>query len=66
MDSFLVACGWLLRSAEVLGLKCSSNFIELHGSLLRPAGVDVSLKLPTSKTDQQGLGAERRLACICG
>eukprot|EP00972_Heterocapsa_arctica_P063757 9406589-Heterocapsa_arctica.AAC.1 len=65
MDSLLVACGWLLRSAELCGLRCSPRFVEPHGSIFQPAGVDVTLKLPLSKTDQTGIGASRRLACIC-
>ena len=57
--SFITASAWLLREAELADLDFSSrNVVFVSDSV-------VSLKLPMTKADQRGVGAERTLQCHC-
>ena len=62
-DSYVVAEAWLLRSDELQFLNCGDKFVKDHHL---DNSSDVTLRLPTSKTDQRGNGASRRLSCTCG
>ena len=57
--SLITATAWLLREAEVADLDASARNVELH------ADGSVTLRLPMSKQDQRGVGAARRLGCLC-
>ena len=57
--SLITATAWLLREAEVSDLDASARNIEFH------ADGSVTLRLPMSKQDQRGVGAARRLGCLC-
>ena len=55
-DAYVISLHWLLRADETQSL-------SLGMTSLGPG--DVTLWLPTSKTDPRGNGASRRLTCIC-
>ena len=62
-DSYVIAVGWLLRETELSNVVADDKQIFIDG----PPGQElVTLFLPTSKTDQAGRGAARRLAHECG
>ena len=58
--SYLVASAWLLREVELSDLDASGRSIAFNDR-----EDEILLKLPMSKSDQKGAGAERRLPCIC-
>ena len=62
-DAYVVSLHWLLRADETENLLLSETSLVLHGSRTDPG--DVTLRVPTSKTDPRGNGASRRLTCIC-
>jgi hypothetical protein len=62
-DAYVIAVHWLLRSDEVVGMSLSEGVLTFHEDEADQG--EVTLRLPTSKSDQQGAGAARRLACIC-
>ena len=62
-DAYVVSLHWLLRADETDNLLLGMTSLVLHGSETDPG--DVTLRVPTSKTDPRGNGASRRLTCIC-
>ena len=62
-DAYVVSLHWLLRADETENLLLGMTSLVLHGSETDPG--DVTLRVPTSKTDPRGNGASRRLTCIC-
>ena len=62
-DAYVVSLHWLLRAHETENLLLGMASLVLHGSETDPG--DVTLQVPTSKTDPRGNGASRRLTCIC-
>ena len=62
-DAYVIAVHWLLRSDEVVGMSLSEGVLTFHEDEADQG--EVTLRLPTSKSDQQGAGVARRLACIC-
>ena len=62
-DAYVILLHWLLRADETEGLSLGMESLILHEEVSGPG--DVTLRLPTSKTDQRGNGASRRLTCIC-
>ena len=62
-DAYVVSLHWLLRADETENLLLGKTSLVLHGSRTDPG--DVTLWVPTSKTDPRGNGASRRLTCIC-
>ena len=62
-DAFVISLHWLLRADETEGLSLGMASLILHEEVSGPG--DVTLRLPTSKTDPRGNGASRRLTCIC-
>ena len=62
-DAYVVSLHWLLRADETENLLLSKTSLVLHDSRTDPG--DVTLRVPTSKTDPRGNGASRRLTCIC-
>ena len=61
-DSYVVAVGWLLRGIELNNLRAIKDQVFVNGE---PGNERVTLRLPTSKTDQEGKGAARQLAHEC-
>ena len=61
-DAYVAAEHWLLRADEVAALRCSTVSVLFHAD---EGSADVTLRLSTSKTDQHGNAARRRLACLC-
>ena len=57
-DALLVACWWLLRGAELRALKRADVSFSDDRQ-------EATVRLPVSKTDQEGKGAERTLRCTC-
>ena len=62
-DAYVVSLHWLFRADETENLLLSKTSLVLHDSRTDPG--DVTLRVPTSKTDPRGNCASRRLACIC-
>ena len=62
-DAFVISLHWLLRADEAEGLSLGMTSLFLHAGMSGTG--DVTLPLPTSKTDPRGNGASRRLTCIC-
>ena len=61
-DSYVVAVNWLLREAELLNIRADPSHVYITGAV----GCEVvTLRLPTSKNDQTGLGAARTLSHEC-
>ena len=60
-DAYVVSLHWLLRADETENLVLGMTSLVLHGSETDPG--DVTLRVPTSKTDPRGNGASRRLIC---
>ena len=62
-DAYVISLRWLLRAGEAEGLSLEMTSLFLHEGMSGPG--DVTLRLPTSKTDPRGNGASRRLTRIC-
>ena len=62
-DAYVISLHWLLRADETEGVSLGMTSLFLHEGMSGPG--DVTLRLPTSKTDPRGNGASRRLTCIC-
>ena len=62
-DACVISLHWLLRADEAEGLSLEMTSLFLHEGMSGPG--DVTLQLPTSKTDPRGNGASKRLTCIC-
>ena len=62
-DSYTVAVGWLLREIELGAITACTDQITIEGNVGEEL---ITLLLPTSKMDQSGKGAARRLAHECG
>lgn len=56
--AWFVALWWMLREIELAGL-------SLHASCVSVGEKTATLRLPTSKVDQMGKGAERTWSCLC-
>ena len=54
-DAYVISLHWLLRAGETEGLSSGMASLILHEEVSGPG--DVTLRLPTSKTDQRGNGA---------
>ena len=61
-DAYVISLHWLLRADETDGLSLGMASLILHEEVSGPG--DVTLRLPTSKTDPRGNGASRMLTCI--
>ena len=57
-DAYVISLHWLLRADETEGLSLGKTSLFLHEGMSGPG--DVTLRLPTSKTDPRGNGASRR------
>ena len=62
-DAYVISLCWLLRADETEGLSLGVASLILHEEVSGPG--DVTLRLPTSKTDPRENGASRRVTCIC-